>query len=368
MAHNILPKIGTGVTSLQLAAALDVFPKVPAITGAAAPAFDGTFPEFLTRHEGAAHDALAVQLRNKVRRCPCGKPNGYTLKTCNACGSALPEEVTFTDNVFMGFIYGIRGFNVSMRFQSETHLCFDDLLQLSTCHLNCIPTTAYIPDWRTLLKRPAEGRRILQSLYDTCLNVFEEQFYSKPQWRASWLKGRPTFEEMKPHIVAGLNFPPSQYQLHLQFIVNPLMPFQYQMYLKNNHHTFGRFFPLEYVLQVLDTGYAIPDADTMAIEDIITEFNGRGVRYNDIHAACYARYGRSHVALANYSPEHFEALVVDGERVLSLTTGEDVPIPVKEVVAQDKVTLQSYGFKAPGDKTLNLTYLEHVKAPPVPNW
>lgn len=31
------------------------------------------------------------QLRNKVRRCPCGKPNGYTLKTCNACGSALPE-------------------------------------------------------------------------------------------------------------------------------------------------------------------------------------------------------------------------------------------------------------------------------------
>jgi len=34
---------------------------------------------------------------------------------------------------------------------------------------------------------------------------------------------------------------------------------------------------------------------------------------------------------------------------------------VKEVVAQDKVTLQSYGFKAPGDKTLNLTYLEHVK-------
>lgn len=40
------------------------------------------------------------------------------------CVPSTPARPPCRPNVFMGFIYGIRGFNVSMRFQSETHLCF----------------------------------------------------------------------------------------------------------------------------------------------------------------------------------------------------------------------------------------------------
>ena len=50
-----------------------------------------------------------------------------------------------------------QGMTVSLRYESESYLCFDDLLQLSVAHLNCIPTSIYCPDWRLLLKNPKEG-------------------------------------------------------------------------------------------------------------------------------------------------------------------------------------------------------------------
>jgi hypothetical protein len=31
--------------------------------------------------------------------------------------------------------------------------------------------------------------------------------------------------ELRTHVIAGLNFPPSQYQLHLQYLLPPLLPF-----------------------------------------------------------------------------------------------------------------------------------------------
>lgn len=39
-----------------------------------------------------------------------------------------------------------------MRYQDESLLVFDDLLALCPCHLNVIPSTVFLPDWRFLLK------------------------------------------------------------------------------------------------------------------------------------------------------------------------------------------------------------------------
>ena len=56
---------------------------------------------------------------------------------------------------------------------------------------------------------------------------------------------------MRSHVIAGCNFPPSQFQLHIQYILPPHLPFQYRMYLDGQHYTHKRFFPLEYIKAVL---------------------------------------------------------------------------------------------------------------------
>jgi hypothetical protein len=121
---------------------------------------------------------------------------------------------------------------VSLRYEDEESLVFDDLLALSPCHLNSVPTTAYIPDWRYLLKDPAQGLALIDRLFGRCWQAVEEQFYADEAWRAKILKSGVTLAQLKDHVVAGFNYPPSQYHLHIQFIVPPFLPFQWALYLQ----------------------------------------------------------------------------------------------------------------------------------------
>ena len=64
--------------------------------------------------------------------------------------------------------------------QDENFLCYNDILSMSPCHLNCIPTTNHIPDWRYLLLAPTRslvsgqctcsraGRSLLPSRSHSC--------------------------------------------------------------------------------------------------------------------------------------------------------------------------------------------------------
>jgi hypothetical protein len=126
---------------------------------------------------------------------------------------------------------------MSLRHEDEECLVFDDLLALTPCHLNSVPTTAYMPDWRYLLKDPAQGLALIDRLFNRCCQVVEEQFYADEAWRARTFKDSPTFAQLRPHIAAGFNYPPSQYHLHLQFILPPLLPFQYALYLQGAYNT-----------------------------------------------------------------------------------------------------------------------------------
>ena len=38
-----------------------------------------------------------------------------------------------------------------------------------------------------------------------------------------------------------------QFQLHIQYMLPPFLPFHYVQYLEGNHMTSQRFFPLEYI-------------------------------------------------------------------------------------------------------------------------
>ncbi len=81
------------------------------------------------------------------------------------------------------------------------------------------------------------------------LSVVEQQFWPL---RSSLFAGQlPSKDALRQHVCAGFNYPPSQYQLHLQFMVPPFLPFQWLACLKGVHFTPGRFFPFEYVRAVL---------------------------------------------------------------------------------------------------------------------
>ena len=68
--------------------------------------------------------------------------------------------------------------------------------------------------------------------------------YSK-EYRSTILRDAVnlTDSEIVDMVACGFNYPPSQYQLHLQFMLPPFLPFQHLMYLVGNHFTKGRFFP-----------------------------------------------------------------------------------------------------------------------------
>lgn len=127
-------------------------------------------------------------MRNEVKKCPtCQKPNAFSLSYCNSCGENLSHvPVEHTNNVFAGFIYGIRKgpfpFTISMRSQTEDTLVFDDLLAMTPCHLNVIPSDVYLPNFISLLRHPKDAIELLDRLWNAAFKVVQDQFCSNPDW------------------------------------------------------------------------------------------------------------------------------------------------------------------------------------------
>lgn len=345
------------------------FPNIPqqCALSASSALFAGTVEEYVTEHPIAAR-----LLRNKVKKCAsCHKPNGFTLKTCNQCGVSLVEEpICFTPNVFMAFALGIAHsgtfpLTISARFQNERIIVMDDLLALSPLHFNVIPTDVFVPDWRYLLRRPSSGLELVDRMMDACLLVAKEQFLSEDTWRAALLRHPDEFDAER-HFLCGFNFPPSQYQLHIQFICPNLMPFQHAQFLNGVHFTYKRFFPFDYVRRCLEllvssgaspTGISMPQPlleDDADVEDIIRFFETSFHHNYDAHHGTFVRKAAELSArFSNWSQSDFSGAVVllsDGavsssshDGSLVAATGTVVPCVASQLAAADKITLQNYG-------------------------
>jgi hypothetical protein len=228
-----------------LALAKEVFPYVNRLAEENPCFVEGTPDDLIAK---VKDDNFAKRTKNKVRKCPaCGKAVAFTLSNCNSCSADVSKsEITYTNNVFTGFMYGIQKgpfpFTISIRFQSPDYLVFDDLLALCPCHANVIPTSKYLTDWRYLLKKPLEGKALVEELFNTTWSTVKNQFLANGEWRKKLIAGNYSDEEIRGHVIAGFNYPPSQYQLHLQFMLPPFIPFHYQQYLNGLHFTPGRFF------------------------------------------------------------------------------------------------------------------------------
>ena len=365
---------------------------MPSLDVPAEPRFKGSPTGFSTQHcKDNPH--VEHQLWNKVRVCPkCGKAVAFSLPSCNGCG--FPEmlqktEISKTENVMIAFCYGMEKtarflLKLGLRYQDENFLCYNDILALSPCHLNCIPTTHHIPDWRYLLLAPERSLDLLRKMWEICSRAVEKQFWANTKWRNFNLRGAQdgslTWEAFKGCFCTGMNYPPSQYQLHLQFIVPPLMPFDFHKLENGEHFHHNRFFPFEYVEAVLS--FCIKEGESLTfpfsggpteagIEEIIAFFDAKGISYEKIHGDFVTRAKASQRKLAKWEKAQFEAVAkVDtasgAETIVRLhPNGEEdgdavggSPLPEGtdsgKVRAEDKKILMN---------CVATTYYQHAKAP-----
>eukprot|EP00397_Hematodinium_sp_SG-2012_P027879 GEMP01029323.1.p1 GENE.GEMP01029323.1~~GEMP01029323.1.p1 ORF type:complete len:425 (+),score=66.45 GEMP01029323.1:64-1338(+) len=351
-----------GLVTGYFAGAQDIFPHVDRICTDKKPTYEN-LDVFFKQHG----DEYKQIMQNKVKKClACGKPCAFTLPTCNACGEKLGSEIQFTDNIFMCFIFGVgKGpfpYTISLRSESERFMVFDDLLALSPAHFNIIPTFSHIPDWRYLLKSPKQGLELLYQLYDEGRRVLESTFWNNADFKAKYW---PAIEDMDSLIMAGFNYPPSQYQVHLQFICAPLAPFQYNQFFLANHFHHDRFFTFEYVEAVLKV--AIKESMTYfdITESPVSEakavFDKLGVRYDDIHRQQWERYHAAQRKCAAWDPADFRNVVIGNVAYdMELKKTSDDP---KKLQQEDKLTLQNYGRPYSKGKSAKSFFFTKMKTP-----
>jgi len=346
---------GTGVGTVYLAKVKAELPNVPAKSGSKDPTFPDSIEKFKDKYADNQH--IMASLRNKVRVCPnpnCKKPCAYTLTHCNACGNSIADvPLSYNDNVFMGFIYGIASgkfpYKISLRNETANFLCFDDPLSLSPCHLNCIPASTYISDLRYLFTDPERGLTLVNSLWEMSAKVAMEQFWGNPAYKSKILGENapiPTkTEELVELVATGMNFPPSMYQLHLQFVHFPMMPFQYLMAKEHNHFHHGRFFPLEWLRKALALGKKVQLSvdDSTEISSIIQKVKEAGVNYDEVHTEMLAKCQRAQDRFATWNEADFECQVINGKVFDSEPLKLRSDLDAKSLQAADTKLLQNYG-------------------------
>lgn len=343
------------------------------------PAHDMTVTDFIEKfRKDEDSEVIPAQLRNRVKLCTkCDKVNAYTLQFCNCCCSDLSKvKIGYTDNVFTAFIFGIKDTRfpliISLRYQDERLIVFDDLLCLTPCHLNCIYTEAYLPDLRCLFERPQKGFALLKDMYERAWSTAMKEYLSNKEFRQKIMPHSFNLsdEEIRSRVISGLNFPPSQFQLHLQFMLPPMMPFHYHMYLQGLHFSLERFFPVEYMLEALNSlKEPLVGAKNMPIEKIINIVNEMtGVNYYKYHSDCTTRYGRSHRELAAWDPDDFDRVIVNGEEICKAS--DLTPYHKQDLAAvkkEDTLGLQNYGRPFDQGRPTG-TYYKYHKTAPLQNW
>ena len=295
--------------------------------GMDSPRVTGTIQAYMSSLPGELKRLGQATLFNTVKMCPsCGKPNGHTLRQCNKCRSSLANvSLSETPNLFTGFMPGIESggrfpLKISLRHEDEATMVFDDPLSLSPLHFCAVPTQVVIPDWRFLTLQPERGLWVHRSLLSACHVVARRDFFDDAAWCTSLLRD-PTAANWEWHMVAGYNYPPSQNQLHIQYMSPALMPHQHMMFLRGVHFTHMRFFPIDYVATCLERLAAAKTCCTHAdlqlpMEDFVVLLERRcGVAYTPLYAAFLEKVAASYALWANWSKEKFagEYVCLDAE-------------------------------------------------------
>jgi len=252
----------------------------------------------------------------------------------------------------MGFIYGVgRGkfpYSISVRKESPEYLAFDDTLSMSPCHLCIIPASVYIPDWRYLFKDPRAALKIVDELADFGAQAAMEHYWSNDSFREHYFGDAPvptTTQEMLANVAAGFNFPPSMYQLHLQFIHYPLFPFHACKASQGVHFTRRRFFSFEYVRAALACGEAarMDIHEHTDIEGVIARIAALGIDYDAFHERFLQRGSALAARYDCWREKDFDFTVSEGQVVDNQTRQPVLDQDAKALQSADTKFLSNYG-------------------------
>merc|ERR1719210_12314 len=327
------------------------YPTVPMLKETNEAKFDGTIDDLAEKHP-----TLAPALYNDVKVCEkCGKPCAFTMTACNSCGTSLETvKVSKSENVFSAFLMGVKrakkgfSYTISLRRQTKEVLIFDDMLALTPCHLNGISSKYYIPDWRFLLTDAPKALQLLNQLEEELWNA-TLPFLQNSVYRKEMFKGDLTDDQIRSKVIKSFNMPPSQFQMHVQWLVPPLTPFQHYMAEIRNHFHEDRAFPVDYVRKLLELNEPYPVKKDMPVLEIVAHYNDR-VNYKKCWNEFFEKALQDSIQCANWSALDFQYVVEAGKAyeftveddrvVLGAVAGGVDPKVVQE---KDKVALQNYG-------------------------
>lgn len=312
--------------------------------------------DYIAQHSATYPSECETGLHNKVRVCPgCTKPNGCTVVTCNKCQRSIAEvAVTTTPNLFTAFILGIHSeprfpLTISLRDETKDVIVFDDPLACAPLHFCAVPTEVLIPDWRYLLLRPREGLDVSNRLVAACHRAAKEQFISDREWCGSLLS---TSSFDMQDMIMGYNYPPSQNQLHLQYIMPLLMPHQYMMFKKGVHFTRQRFFPVDFVHRCLEKLMKVRANLTLndiegPIEALLGILRDRcEVDYDGMHRALMTAVEKNYHKYENWKPANFSGIYTangDSGVYEDFVDGSKKVVSAQAMYDKDKAALQNFG-------------------------
>jgi len=131
----------------------------------------------------------------------------------------------------------------------------------------------------------------------------------------------------------------------------PFTPYNYQQFLTGIHFTRNRYFPIEYILAVLQLDIPYELQEDTPIEEIIKFYEEKGVNYDKIHSKCYQRFGNSHLEISNFHPDDFEGVII-GKKYYKFTSDDpdkdegdltETNEDIRAIIEKDKLALQNYG-------------------------
>lgn len=218
------------------------------------------------------------QMVNLIRKCPkCDKSCGVImLHWCNQCGTDISSVKPSTaPNVLMLIVRG--RLQTGIIWQDKNLIVVQDPLSLAAIHFIVIPTKIYVSHVMQLFKFPREGLGLIQVLYAAAQDVIKEF------WNLTNPNQPPAdvHTVLENHTVIGFNYPPSQYQLHLQVIVGPLTMDHYEAFLKGNHFTEQRFFPYKFVHDALSKFQEHRSQPMETSRDLVSFMNTFGTVYTE---------------------------------------------------------------------------------------
>jgi len=110
----------------------------------------------------------------------------------------------------------------------------------------------------------------------------------------------------------GCNYPPSQFQLHLQSILPPYCPYRWLLHKNGGTSMYERFFSLEYIENVLKCNIVMAvNEESPTIREIVDTFSARGVVYDNYFRKILKEIDDGHDKLVNWNYEDFEYIKIE---------------------------------------------------------